>query len=216
MYPQPWQLFTSISRLNRPPLAPEKVEPLAVSFWEEWNEENLANADEENITPDMIEPFIYKTIPYSYDWETHNMPWYFPSMEEVLQNRRGDCKARYLVFASLLEHMDIPYQTKVSPTHIWVDYEGRDRPAHETNQVAFWVTDEHGNTQLQIPQVDLSRSWGSLFEGFWEVMPINRKILLLTGFPATINLPSLYRCLQNQTLPCFSASKFPEKPRDLT
>jgi len=56
------------------------------------------------------------------------MPWYCPTIKKVLERGEGDCKARALVLASVLEAKNIPYQVHSSPIHVWVDYEGKQRP----------------------------------------------------------------------------------------
>ena len=68
--------------------------------------------------PAAIEKAVLAIIPYRYDWELYGMPWYCPTIEEVLARGKGDCKARALVLASVLEAKSIPYQVYSSPMHM--------------------------------------------------------------------------------------------------
>jgi hypothetical protein len=169
LYPNPGRLAASVYRLKNPP-----VQPLAVS--------GIAR-ELENSSPGEIRDFVYRTIPYSFDWEVYNMPWYFPTLEEALQNESGDCKARYLLFASLMEELDIPYYKNISLTHIWVGYEGMPENALERREEILIKVDQNGKTSLNMPRPDMKRSYNSFYSGFWEVMPGGKKLLIYAGFP---------------------------------
>lgn len=189
LYPNPVHLYTSISRLKNPPVIPLQVSGLALQF--------------QDSTPSEIESFVYAQLPYSYDWEIYNMPWYFPSLQEAMQIGRGDCKARYLLFASLLEELNIPYQKNISLTHIWVDYEGKPQNTLENLEESMFITDESGRLRFSMPNPDLNRVSRSFYEGFWKVMPTTRKFLLFIGFPVIYGLLYLHREISNQGLIIF-------------
>lgn len=177
LYPNPLNLFASVYRLKNPPVVPLQVAHLAL--------------DLENRAPYEIEQFVYRSIPYQFDWEVYNMPWYFPTLDEILQNGRGDCKSRFLLFASLMEELDLPYYKNVSLTHIWVGYEGKKESGLENYNESMIVVDQHGQVRLSLPRPDLRRSGRSFYQGFWEVMPAERKLLLLSGFPMILGIFSL-------------------------
>jgi len=176
-YPNPWNLVASVYRLKNPPVIPFQVAHIAMEL--------------EGTTPNEIEVFVYNRVPYQFDWEVYNMPWYFPTLDEILQNESGDCKSRYLLFASLMEELNIPYQKNISLTHIWVGYEGKKESNLENVRESFITVDQYGQVRLSLPRPDIKRSGQSFYRGFWEVMPLDKKILLLTGFPITFGLPSL-------------------------
>jgi len=190
-YPNPLHLFNSISRLLNPPVMPVAVSDYAREL--------------DNKTPVEIEQFVYSRLPYSYDWEVYSMPWYFPSLDEALEKGTGDCKARYLLFASLLEELNIPYRKNVSLTHIWADYEGKPHSALENAGEAMVVIDEQGKLRVSRPEPDLSRAWRSFRQGFWEAMPGSRKYLLFSGFPVIHILFYLPWLNQSQHLPALGA-----------
>ncbi len=187
MYPNPYHLAVSIYRLKNPPVMPIMVSEYAREL--------------EYKTPIEIEQFVYARIPYSYDWEVYEMPWYFPALNEALQKGAGDCKARFLLFASLMEELDIPYRKNVSLTHIWADYEGKPHSALENASETMVVVDEQGNLSFSLPEPDLSRAWRSFRQGFWEVMPEGRKYLLFAGFPVIHSLFYLPWLVPSRNLP---------------
>lgn len=169
LYPNPAQLLVSMYRLKNPP-----VMPIAVT-------ETARELDDR--TPCEIREYVHQNLPYAFDWEVHNMPWYFPTLEEALQKGVGDCKARFLLFASLLEELEIPYEQKYSLTHIWVSYEDKPETALENQNELLIVIDESGRARFNIPRTDLKRAWRSFYRGFWAVMPGDKKLLLLAGMP---------------------------------
>jgi hypothetical protein len=115
------------------------------------------------------------------------MPWYFPTVEKVLEKGEGDCKARALVLASIFELQNIPYRINCSPIHIWVEYEGKKETSVENARVKFYQQDpETGKKFFQIPEVDLGEVMDSFWQGFWHPMPDGRKTLLILGLLALV------------------------------
>ena len=170
LYPNPGRLAASVYRLKTPPLAPAKVTTLALDL-QGWD-------------PQEIEQFVYGSIPYRYDWEVYNMPWYFPTLEEALLKGSGDCKARFILFASLMEEMGLPYYKNISLTHIWVGYEGKTETSLENREESFFTIDYSGRNRFSLPRPDFRSSLRSFIRGFWEVMPLDKKLMLLSGYPA--------------------------------
>ena len=137
--------------------------------------------------PADIDKAVLARIPYRHDWEVYSMPWYCPTIEQVLERGEGDCKARALVLASVLEAKNISYQVHSSPTHIWVDYENKQETSIENTQVKFYQYDtETGERQFQIPHIGLSKVMDSFWRAFWDPMPDSRKALLISGLLALI------------------------------
>jgi len=137
--------------------------------------------------PVAIEKAVLTRIPYHHDWELYGMPWYFPTIEKVLERGEGDCKARALVLASVLKAKNIPYQVNQSPIHVWVDYEGKQETSIENAQVKFYQRDpETGEKRFQIPEISLGEVMDSFWQAFWIPMPDGRKALLISGLLALI------------------------------
>ena len=167
LYPNPLNLVISIQRVFNFNAAPGAVEFML----------NDLPSD-----PASIEKAVLVRIPYRHDWELHGMPWYFPTIEKVLERGEGDCKARALVLASVLKAKNIPYEVNQSPLHVWVKYEGKQETSIENDQVKFYQRDpETGERQFQIPDIGLSEVMDSFWQAFWGPMPDGRKALLISG-----------------------------------
>lgn len=172
LYPNPLRLAVSAQRLANPRVDPVAVESLAAGL----------PAD-----PAAIEAAVVKSVPYSYDWEVYAMPWYFPTVEEVLKNGEGDCKARAIVLASILEAKGIPYRINSSPMHVWVDYEGKVEDELENPGAGFYEVDpQTGARSLQFPKVSVTKVMGTAWQGFWPPMPLVRKVLFVGGLVALV------------------------------
>ena len=172
LYPNPVNLIASVQRvLNL------DADPGAVEFML-----NDLPSD-----PAEIEKAVLARIPYHCDWELYGMPWYCPTIRQVLERERGDCKARALVLTSVLEAKNIPYQIHSSPMHIWVDYENKQETSMENVQVEFYQYDpETGERQFQIPDIGPSRLMDYLQQQFWTPMPSARKTILVSGLLALV------------------------------
>jgi hypothetical protein len=172
LYPNPLNLIISVQRVFSPDVDPGAVKPLSEDF---------------PSAPIAIEKAVVERIPYRYDWEVYGMPWYFPTVEKVLEKGEGDCKARALVLASIFELQNIPYRINCSPIHIWVEYEGKEETSVENARVKFYQQDpETGERFFQIPEIELKEAMDSFWQGFWHPMPDERKALLLFGLLALV------------------------------
>ena len=110
------------------------------------------------------------------------MPWYCPTVEQVLEKGEGDCNARALVLASVLEAENISYQVHISPIHIWVDYAGKNETSLENTQVEYYQYDpQTGEKRFKIPHIGLRKVMDSFWRSFWNPMPESRKALLISG-----------------------------------
>jgi transglutaminase-like putative cysteine protease len=172
LYPNPLNLIISIQRVLNFDADPSAVEFMLNDFPSD---------------PAAIEKAVLAGIPYHYDWELYSMPWYCPTIGQVLERGEGDCKARALVLASVLEAKSIPYQVHSSPMHVWVDYEGKQETSIENSQVEFYQYDpETGERRFQIPDISPGKLMDSWQQQFWTSMPDGRKALLISGLSALI------------------------------
>jgi hypothetical protein len=135
--------------------------------------------------PRDIEQFVYRVVPYEFDWNTYGVPWMMPTPREVLQAGKGDCESRAVMFASLLRAKGIPCDIKASFTHIWVDYPQK-KPNRSENDSIAWIGKRKDNKLfVKLPTL---RQWREQFEmqkeALWDKMPLVRKLLLLGGWAA--------------------------------
>lgn len=153
LYPNPFIIVLNLQRGIFPPVNPRRVK-------------NVSSKLPHNAT--FIDNYLERTINYSYDWQVYNVPWYFPNPREVLDKERGDCKAKSIVLASVLEDKGINYSIGYSPIHWWVDYEGKTMGEFERKY-------ETG----KLPSMEV---WVKKYKKmFWDSMPLTRKILLIGG-----------------------------------
>ena len=75
LYPNPLSLFISIHRFIKPAVNPSAVEMILDDFPSD---------------PVAIEKAVVMRISYRLDWELYGMPWYFPTVEEILEREEGD------------------------------------------------------------------------------------------------------------------------------
>lgn len=168
LYPRPTDLAASIHRLFEPsanPLAVEKIIPLLPSKED----------------PALVEEFILQVFPYRYDWLNYNIPWYFPTAEEAMEKGAGDCKTRFIILASTLEALDIPYEAFISPSHIWVHYEGKKENRIE-NKEAVLMRQDGEKFSFELPEINWQENLKITCEAYWFPMPLRKKITLLCGF----------------------------------
>ncbi len=173
LYPRPADLARSVYRVFNPPVDGEFVIAHAELF---------AHAE----TGREIDRAVRQAFPYQYDWVTYGMPWYFPSIDEAFLSMAGDCKTQLLVLASVLESRGIPYSIAVSPTHVWVEYDGKTTNASE-NALVTVFSSETGALQLPV-DFDLRRSADSFWTAFWHYMPVHHKVSLYFGLALSVAL----------------------------
>ena len=167
LYPDPSVLVRSITNIEHPDVDAVAVRAIAAT---------LPN------DPRLIEQAVLtRLVPYSYDWQTSGVPWYFPNAAEVIRSKRGDCESRAVLLASILKAKGIPFQILMSFDHIWVDYPGKQANALENKDVAlaqrvngryvwFWPKDFHLGAEIN-----------AQLATFWTPMPIARKGLFFGG-----------------------------------
>lgn len=170
LYPNPVKLGLSIYRVYNPPIDPETVLAYPIDF------------TRANLTPADIETLVIENVPYQYDWTTYRMPWYFPTVEEVVENQAGDCKSRMIVLASIFEYLEKPYDLRFSVNHFWVDYPGKVGTGIEREEMTVYSREEG----FQLPEIDWDSTLNA-YSAFWDYMPSDVKI----SFSLAILLPAL-------------------------
>ncbi len=177
LYPRPHLLLESALRAYHPPIDPDAVRDLA------------------RILPDdprVIEQLVNGSlVEYAVPWKTHGIPWYFPSVTEVLEHGQGDCQARAILFASILRAKGIPATLVGSFDHLWVDYPGKHANRYENREVAIAAQAENGGYRLRWPGlVRWRESWEIERAYFLDPMPLTRRWLLVAGWCLILFRPS--------------------------
>ncbi len=182
LYPNPMRLLQSINRAWSPTLDGQAVAQLAATL----------PAD-----PQVIEQVVHETlVPYAVPWETYGVPWYFPTAAEALANRQGDCQARAVVLASLLQAKGIPATLVGSFDHLWVEYPGKRTTTLENASVAVARQQADGTFAFRWPALtDWQTSWAIERGYFWDAMPLWRRCLLFGGWLILVCRKSWSRAL---------------------
>lgn len=154
LYPNPLKFAQSIYRIIDPPIDTQEVLNYPIRF-----------IDDE-IDVRQLESAVIESIPYQYDWTTYGMPWYYPTVDEIIANQKGDCKSRMVIFASMLEYRQEPYTIKYSLDHFWVDYPGKLDTPIESDELAIFSHEEG----FQMPNVQWDVTLNT-YTAFWDYMP---------------------------------------------
>jgi hypothetical protein len=166
LYPDPRVFFTSLKRLARPPVDAEAVAELARQLPDD---------------PAAVEAFSQDYVRFDTPWKLYGLPWYFPTVKEVLADRAGDCQAEAVLTASILEAKGIPYTLRYSFDHVWVDYPGKAALGLEDPAQSF-VADDGGGWFARWPEkIPLREIIQQRVEFHWYPMPAERKAALLGG-----------------------------------
>lgn len=168
LYPEPTLLARAVENGLAPRIDPEAVRALAARLPDD---------------PAAIEWLVLnRHVAYATPWETHGVPWYFPTPREALEAGRGDCQARALVLASVLRAKGIPYRLEASFDHIWVWYPNK-RPTSIENRAIAVLTQRDARRTFRVPdRWDYAESWRIEREYFWDAMPDERKLWIVGGW----------------------------------
>ena len=177
LYPNPAMFFSSIPRAISPPIDEQAVADMASKLPDD---------------PAAIESAVNSYIRYEVPWQTYNVPWYFPTVSEALANRAGDCQARMIVFASILEYKDMPYKLRYSLDHAWVEYPRKKPNLLEKRSLSVMVSDGK-SMKLSIPkQVQWKETYRIRKQLWWDYMPMEKRILMLLGLPVVVFRRKIY------------------------
>jgi hypothetical protein len=166
LYPDPRVFFSSAKRLVTPPVDPTAVTELARTL------------------PDdaaAIEAFSQQHVRYDNPWRLYGVPWYFPTVDDVLRDQAGDCQAEAILTASILEAKGLPYTLRYAFDHVWVDYEGKVAAGLEDPARSFMADEGEGwfaKLPEKLPWRDIVRE---RVEFHWYPMPAEQKGALLAG-----------------------------------
>ena len=166
VYPDPRPLVNSMIRLKTPPVDASAVAAIAATLPNDYK---------------LIEDFSLDYVDYRPAWTVYGLPWYFPTVKEVLSDHAGDCQARALLAASIFQAKGMPYTLRYSFDHVWVDYPGKVPPAMEDPATSF-VADDGKGWLAKLPSRIPLWSIIKVRVGYhWTPMPLLQKIMILLG-----------------------------------
>ncbi|MEK6674441.1 MAG: transglutaminase-like domain-containing protein [Planctomycetota bacterium] len=160
---QRWQHPDDLVEPNAPLLAP-LVEELSIEL----------TAD---IAPSealkRVERFVYRHVPYEWDWNTWGNADYLPTVTEVLTKGHEDCDGRAVVAASLLQRFGYRASLVTDFTHVWVKTDQGELMSPGKTKA---VVTENGRLKLQsgaLAQVPKALGYGI------AVFPLLRELIVV-------------------------------------
>ena len=166
VYPDPRPFFSSIARLKDPPVDAGAAAGVAATLPDDYK---------------VVEDFVAGYVAYKPAWSIYGLPWYFPTVPEVISDQAGDCQAQAVLMASILAAKGMPYTLRYSFDHVWVDYPGKGVTALEDPATSF-VSNEGDGWLGGLP--DKIPLWSIIKERVayhWTPMPFVQKLLIVLG-----------------------------------
>ncbi len=166
VYPDPRPFAASIGRLRHPPVDAQAVAEVAAGLPADYV---------------AIEKFASDYVSFQPAWTVYGLPWYFPTVPEVLRDRAGDCQAEAVLTASILEAKGMPYSLLYSFDHVWVDYPGKQATSLEDSATAF-VSDSGEGWLASLPDhIPLGSIIQQRVAYHWTPMPLMQKTFIVIG-----------------------------------
>ena len=166
VYPNPMPFVYSVGRLMHPPVNAEAASEVAAGLPDDYA---------------AIEKFSQDYVSFEPAWTVYGLPWYFPTVSEVLRDHAGDCQAEAVLTASILEVKGMPYTLMYSFDHVWVDYPGKQATDLEDAATAF-VSDSGKGWLASLPdRFPLGSIIQQRIAYHWTPMPLMQKTFIVLG-----------------------------------
>lgn len=166
VYPDPRPFFNSIVRLKNPPVDAGAAAGIAAALADDYK---------------VVERYVSSYVPWESAWDIYGLPWYFPTVPEVIADRAGDCQAQAVLMASILEAKGMPYTLRYSFDHVWVDYPGREVTALEDPATSFVSNEGEGWLGSLPEKFPIGTIIKQRVAYHWTPMPFVQKFLILLG-----------------------------------
>lgn len=171
VYPDPRPFFNSVTRLRNPPIDAVAAAEVAATLPDDYR---------------AIEEYVAEYVPWESAWILYGLPWYFPTVSEVIVDRAGDCQAQTVLMASILEAKGMSYTLRYSFDHVWVDYPGKTATTLEDPATSFASSEGEGWLTDLPEKFPLGTILKQRIAYHWTPMPAGQKILILLGVTAII------------------------------
>jgi len=186
LYPRPSILMRHIHHLRHLDHMIEPNSPAIARLHSQFKAESQPGPSPFD-TPRRVEAFVYKHLPYDWDWNVWGVADYMPTVEEALAAGREDCDGRAVVAASLLRRLGHDSALVSDLKHVWV-VSGKNElmgPGHAKSVVST-------PTGMRIDWTTLLNIPRSLAFGI-AVFPVARELLILAAAVLLLAHPRMSR-----------------------
>lgn len=118
-FPRLDRLPTTIRRHLNPNALINADSPALQPWLEEFEAARKPDWDDQKLLGEL-ERYVYRKIPYAWDWDLWGNVDYFPTVEEVLALGKEDCDGRAVVAASVLQKYGYNARLATDFGHVWV------------------------------------------------------------------------------------------------
>ena len=123
LYPSPAALIRHLSHLKNPNQMADPGEPTLGPVLERFDAYLAASKQRTDRPQDLlahVERFVYREVPYAWDWDTWGVADYLPTVGEVIASGREDCDGRAVLAAAILKAKGVPAELVGDVRHMWV------------------------------------------------------------------------------------------------
>lgn len=118
-FPRLDRLPTTIRRHLNPNALINADSPALQPWLEEFEAERKPDWDDQKLLAEL-QRYVYRKIPYAWDWDLWGNVDYFPTVEEVLALGKEDCDGRAVLAASVLQKYGYNARLATDFGHVWV------------------------------------------------------------------------------------------------
>lgn len=123
LFPYPRVFLRHVEHLRNLDRLPDPTDPALVpvkkEFLDDAASKQLDLSDSAQLLQE-VQTFVYRKVPYAWDWDNWGVVDYIPTVAEVIARGREDCDGRAVLAAALLGAMGVDCQLVGDPRHVWV------------------------------------------------------------------------------------------------
>jgi len=174
-YPYPGVLVRQLSRIGDPDRLVDPHAPSLQPLLDELRPQ-LADDPAPREALKRVERFVYRKVPYDWDWNVWGVSDYWPTVEEVLAMGREDCDGQAVVAASLLRGLGFDAHLAGSLVHMWVETAHGDAMS-PTGRKSMVATDDGLRFNWEaLADIPKSAAFGI------AVFPLTREVIVVVVF----------------------------------
>ncbi len=119
LFPRLDRLPITIHRHLNPNALIDSDSPALVLLLDEFEAKRREEWDSQKLLRE-VERFVYRKVPYAWDWDVWGNVEYLPTVEETLAKGKEDCDGRAVVAASVLRSYGYNARLATNFGHMWV------------------------------------------------------------------------------------------------